>query len=326
MPQRDRMDWGSELNRLQFEPYPEIFERFKALSSQYGDMPIGNIISAFTRATEGKWTVKNPYIQNQRIKEIQSLPKDYTKDQLVEMLRNPGSNERPLREIAHALEYTAYPLQHLRHVYQEMLTYHNYTFPRFSEDVDAAQKNFWREWRLIEKLRTMLNPKEYAHQITGQALVEGKVFYYPRISIDKAHNKINYAFMQQLPSNWTKIVGFNNISGYTIAFNMFYFLQPGTTPEQFGDLFTPYIDQFDEVLNKPPKGLGTKIVYAEKQSCGINMERYKKLLETGKVKPDLYIQYIKDVAKSAKIDNKIQQYNVERLSKRGKKLNKTANT
>ncbi len=47
------------------------------------------------------------------------------------------------------------------------------------------------------------------------------------------------------------------------------------------------------------------------------------LLEVGKVKPDLYIKYIKDVAKSAKIDNKIQQYNVERLSKRGKKINST---
>lgn len=47
-----------------------------------------------------------------------------------------------------------------------------------------------------------------------------------------------------------------------------------------------------------------------------------KLLEVSKVKPELYIEYIKDVAKSAKIDNKTQQYNIERLSKRGKKLNK----
>ncbi len=48
-----------------------------------------------------------------------------------------------------------------------------------------------------------------------------------------------------------------------------------------------------------------------------------KLLEIGKVKPDLYINYIKDVAKSAKIDSKTQQYNIERLSKRGKKTGKT---
>lgn len=89
---------------------------------------------------------------------------------------------------------------------------------------------------------------------------DGKVFYYPRFDIDKAHNQVRRATMQQLPQDWTKIVGFNSISKYTVAFNMFYFLQPGTTPMQFGDLFEPYLRDFDGVLNKPrgtdvPKGV-----------------------------------------------------------------------
>ena len=49
-----------------------------------------------------------------------------------------------------------------------------------------------------------------------------------------------------------------------------------------------------------------------------------KLLEVSKVKPNMYMQYIKDIAKSAKIDKKTQQHNVERLSKRGKKTGATA--
>ena len=50
--------------------------------------------------------------------------------------------------------------------------------------------------------------------------------------VDKSHNEVCHAFMQQLPSDWVKIVGFNNKSKYTVAFNLFYFLQPGTNPLQ----------------------------------------------------------------------------------------------
>ena len=57
------------------------------------------------------------------------------------------------------------------------------------------------------------------------------------------------------------------------------------------------------------------------QTAGVRI--ILRLLETSKVKPDQYIDYIKDVAKSVKIDSKVQQYNVERLSKRGKKTSQT---
>ena len=80
-----------------------------------------------------------------------------------------------------------------------------------------------REWKLLEKLRTEFDITHFAHEVAGQALQEGKVFYYARYSVDKSHNKINYAFMQQLPSDWIKIVGFNNKSKYTLAFNMMYY-------------------------------------------------------------------------------------------------------
>ena len=75
-------------------------------------------------------------------------------------------------------------------------------------------------------------------------------------------------------------------------------------------------------LNDIEKG---KLIQFLTRNLAINLAGVRiilKLLEVGKVKPDLYIQYINDVAKSAKIDNKTQQYNVERLSKRGKKVNK----
>lgn len=266
-----------EIRDAQFLPFPQIYQRFQALSQKYGNMSMQNLITAFTQVTGDRWTNNNPYIQNRRVKQISSLPRDYTKDEVVEMIRKPDVNEQPLREVAHGLEYTAYPMWHLRKVYQELLTYHNYISPRYINSEDAKKDDFWREWRLLEKLREEINPAACGHQAAGQALVEGKVFYYPRISIDKAHNQVNYAFMQQLPSDWTKIVGLNNKSKYTVAFNLFYFLQPGTSPAQFGDLFIPYLEQFQELLTSLPSKGNKTVVRAGTPKCGINLMKFNKM-------------------------------------------------
>lgn len=262
----------TELRGLSNATYPEIFKRFQALSEKYGDMPAGALASAFSRVSASAVNRNNPYIQNRRVQAVSSLPKDYSKNRVAEMLTNPMGNEQSLRQVEHGLEFTAYPLFHTRKMYQDLLTYHSYIAPEFTDKDTAKSDEFWREWKLLEKLRRKLDPKTTAHQLTGQAVQEGKVFYYPRVSVDKPHNKVNYAFMQQLPSDWVKIVGFNSVSKYTVAFNMMYFMQPGTDPLQFGDLFKPYWDVFSRVTERgAPKGTGTRFVYAAKNRVDMGL-------------------------------------------------------
>lgn len=283
------MNLRQELSAVQFAGFNEIFEKFRKLSDEYGGLPAERIISAFTRATGGTYALNNPYIQNRRVKQISSLPVNYTKDKVVEMITAPISNEKGLRQVGHALEWTAYPLYHMRRIYQDLLTYHSYIVPRYVDKSDTKTEAFKREWRLLEKLKAEIDPKSNAHKIVGQAIVEGKVFYYPRVSVDKPHNKVNYAFMQQLPSDWTKIVGFNNKSKYTVAFNMFYFMQPGTDPEFYGDLFTPYMQDFYTVTKRGREKRGD-IVYASKG--GVNMAQYNAMRQNGPLAgdPDVYYQ------------------------------------
>lgn len=257
------MSLTEDLREVQFGSYSDVFKKFNALSAKYGNLSADRLISAFTRATGISYERNDPYIQNRRVKQIATLPVDYSKDKVSEMLVNASTNEQPLRAVEHALEVTAYPLFHLRKVYQDLLTYHSYTAPEFSDREDAKKDDFWREWKLIEKLRKAMFPASEAHRIVGQCCQEGKVFYYPRYRVDKPHNKVDHAFMQQLPSDWTKIVGFNNKSKYTLAFNLMYFLQPGTDCRQFGSLFEPFMEDFSTVL-APPKGVGKTVVYAAK--------------------------------------------------------------
>ena len=268
------MGLNDDLRTMQYSSYADIFKKFNTLSERYGGLSSDQLISAFSSVTGIRYERNNPYIQNRRVKQIASLPQNYTKDKVGEMLVNPDNNELPLRQVEHALEVTAYPLFHLRKVYQDLLTYHSYTAPEFTTDGESKDKEFWREWKLIEKFRKALFPMAEAHRIVGQCCQEGKVFYYPRYRVDKAHNKVEHAFMQQLPSDWTKIVGFNNKSKYTLAFNLFYFMQPGTDYRQFGNLFEPYVHDFFSVM-PPPKGVGKTVVFASNATPDLQKFREK---------------------------------------------------
>lgn len=280
------MNLNEELRSVQFGSYADVFRKFSALSEKYGGLSADKLVTAFSNVTGVRYEHNNPYIQNRRVKQISSLPVDYPKDKVADMLVNADNNEQPLRQVEHALEVTAYPLFHLRKTYQDLLTYHSYTAPEFATDGESENKDFWREWKLIEKFRKALFPASEAHRIVGQCCQEGKVFYYPRYHLDKPHNKVDYAFMQQLPSDWTKIVGFNNKSKYTLAFNLFYFMQPGTDWRQFGDLFEPYIYDFFSVL-PPPKGVGKRVVYAS--NTAPDLHKFRRMGDLAG-DPDVYYQ------------------------------------
>lgn len=265
-----------------------MFAKMRELAEEYNELPMNSLVSAFGRARMfggfGTSDSADPIIQNRRVKGIGSAPIKFTKTEIVDFIKDPNSNEKPLREAEKSLETASYPLFHTRVLYQNLLTYHNHILPTYAESEQTEKPEFMREWKLVDKLRMAFDTKAKAHEITGQALQEGKVFYYPRYSVDKPHNKVNHAFMQQLPSDWTKIVGFNNKSKYTIAFDMMYFTKPGTDYRQFGDLFAPYIQDFMSTVTPVPKGVGTKIIYASNSKIDVRKARQLD------VKADVYCQ------------------------------------
>ena len=259
----------NELKEVRYSTFPEITDRMKNMANKYGNLPMDSIINAFGTLGFDVFT-HNPYVQNMRVKRIGSFARKYSKNEVEEMLDNVSSHELQLRQIEKQLEFTSYPLFHIRTFFQNVLTYHSYVAPYLTNKSESQNDDFWREWKLLEKLRTEFHMKATTHEIVGQTLQEGKVFYYPRYSVDKAHNKVNHAFLQQLPSDWIKIVGLNNKSKYTLAFNLMYFTQDGTDIRQFDGLFTPYLDEFNQVVYPAPKGVGTRLVYAQKSSIKLS--------------------------------------------------------
>lgn len=258
------------LTEATYATFPQIFERFRQLSEQTG-MPLSRMISTF--GMMGGFNKSGPYIQNGRVKKIGTSPIPHTKDEVAEMLKHPQDQEKPLRQTARELDFASYTFHHMRRVYTNLLTYHSYISPDLTEP-DAMNDSFWREYRLAEKLRKTMKPKELAREAAGKTLLEGKVFYTYRMAADKTRNRINYAFYQQLPSDWIKIVGFNNVSKYTLAFDMMYFCEPGTDVRQFPPgLFDNYWNDFMSLVTPGPRMENGRIVYAAKNSIDMNAFR-----------------------------------------------------
>lgn len=264
-------------------------DMIRSLAQKYGDMPIDNVISAFGRTIASSGFTANPYVQNRRVKNISSLPVNYDYDQVADMITKPNENEQPLRQVSHVLESTVAPYWKIREMYQDLKTYRWYTCPADLKGADEAKtENFRRELLLTEKIAKAARIDEKAHEIMGQCVQEGKVFYNFRYQVDKTHNNVNYAFMQQLPQDWIKIVGYNNISKYTIAFNMMYFMEPGTTVDFYDkDLFAPYWEDFWDVApSLPVKNKNKKFVFAQNASGEDYTQKIRRVSERN---PDLEI-------------------------------------
>lgn len=263
----------------------DFLRKFNAITDAYSSLGSNVIFDAFTRA--GLGFANMPSVQNARVKAISTLPADYSKEELGEFLVNPASSEQPLRAISEVLNYSNYSTYKIKKSYADMLTYRYYVKPLYVDGETARSKEFKREFMLVDKINKALNPEAVAHKACRQALDQEKVFYTLRYKVDKAHNEVDYVFAQQLPTDWCKIIGFNNISKYTISFDMMYFMQVGTDWTQYGDLFEPFINDFQSVIEYSEKPANPRFIYAEKDSYTVNPD---KLRVNAKGNPRMFMQ------------------------------------
>lgn len=283
----DNSTQKTEQSPERFDTWENFSKRMLGLQQTYSGLPMDSIYSAFMGAGGRSWLLNWPDIQNRRVKRINTLPGGYNKEQVENMVAHPDENEQGIRGVSAALASTTKTYDNILQVRQDILTYDWYIYPAYKTG-ELDKEQMFREYALAQKVAEEMNIKAKAHEIVGLCAEYGKVFYTTRVSVDKTHNKVNYAFIQQLPTDWCKIVGFNNGPGkYTVAFNLMYFLQPGNTWQQFGDLFKPYMSDFFSAVDidkraqitAPLDSVGgpKKYVY----SAAINIKRMKQLADEG---------------------------------------------
>ena len=249
------------------DSYTYLARNMARLSEKYKNGSFDDVYGAFLMAGGLGLANQWPDIQNRRVKRINTRPAGYNKDQISSMVENPDENEKGLRQVSAGLASAAKTYDLITQTYQDMMTYHWYVYPGHT-DTTVDFTTLRREYNLATKIADAMKVADVAHDLVGKTIMYGKVFYTPQVSVDKAHNKVNYAYLQQLPQDWCKIVGFNNGPGkYTVAFNMMYFYRSGTDWRQFGRLFAPYVRAWHEVTYTD-----SKYVYSS-----VDVEKFKNL-------------------------------------------------
>lgn len=190
----------------------------------------------------------SPYIQNTRIKSISSKPFSAKRDAIEKALSNIQDSEQVLRQVSHSL-FSNYALLKLNSMPPNILTYRNYFYAKGIDSNAIKTEEYKKERSMISNWVDLLQPKRIFQEIVEQAQWEGKVVYYMRDSIVE-NNSFDYAYLQQLPSDYVKIVGWNTASRFTIMFDFTYFWRPGTSPEQFPPIFRKYYNELNTLL--PP--------------------------------------------------------------------------
>ena len=256
----------ADIMRLQdYNSFADLFSyvRGMAAQAQYKNLPVDKIATAFGRA----WGF-NPYVQNARIKGLRSQPMQFQRQQIEDMLKNAQNNEQSLRQVSSGLNFTSYPFYKLKTTIASIPTYRWYYMPQYIDRTQARSEEFKRERRFIDKFCKRLDPSKHGRIITQQTLDEGKVFRYMRYNYDKSSNNVYGVDLQELPSDYCKIVGRNSDSYYSVAFNFVYFWQPGTSVEQFDPIFKDYFSMLMDSTEIVPyrKKNGGKVINMAKAS------------------------------------------------------------
>lgn len=189
--------------------------------------------------------INDPYLLNQRIKQLRTQPHLMSREEIEEALSKPEDNELALRTATHSAIYLTYPLYRLQYLYEGILKYRSYLQPLYVSKEDMSKPRFKSDWRLLDKWHKKLCPEKQFRRIVGEVLPEGKRAYYLRQSYCSTTDKeeVNYVYFEQLPSDWYKIIKHSTDSYEVVAFNFAYFWRAGTDVGQFPEIFAKYYEE-----------------------------------------------------------------------------------
>lgn len=201
----------------------------------------------------------NPYVQNQRVKNIRTRPFQNGRETIENAIKDPDYNELVLRQTSADLANTVYPYYKILKLYSDILTYKWTCTPSYVEKKDMKTDRFKSDSKIIDMFFKKLQPSYTFRRIALDTLREGKQAYYFRsdITTDTGKEKCEYVTLQKIPSNWWKVVGMTSDSYFQVAMNFMYFYQPGTSVDQFPPSFRKY---YDELLGSVTVKKGNKIV------------------------------------------------------------------
>lgn len=186
-----------------------------------------------------QWNKLNPFLQNQRIKNLSTNARKYNKYNIGEFLQNPANHEPELRGLAWSQSSAQQIYYNILRRSCDIPKYLYFKWSDLLENESAYKKDdYLEEDRLSEEWLETFNPQSTLKTMALQIKREGKQSYLLRSKIASGKGgkskHVVFATLQKMPTDWVKITGIGQL-GYTISFNMMYFLNIANSPEYFGD-------------------------------------------------------------------------------------------
>lgn len=199
---------------------------FGEMSQMNGTKGIGTVAD--------KWNKLNPFLQNQRIKDLYSRAKSYSKVKIGEFLADPANHEQELRSLGWANSANQQIYYNVLRRACDIPLYNYYKIP--SAEANYKSTEFKFEDRLTDEWLEKFNIPNTFKTIAMEVKREGKSSYLFRNKFEGENQskKVSYCAFQKMPSEWIKITGKGQL-GFTISFNMMYFTNPANSPSDFGD-------------------------------------------------------------------------------------------
>ena len=189
--------------------------------------------------------LSNPFIQNQRVKSINSTASNKDKKAIQTALQNPPNHEQELRDSSMQLYYNNFVYNNLMRLEREIPTYYSYITPQYVDKEEMKKDSFKKEMQFANKILETFNPKLALKTINMQVQLEGKCSYLVRKSYDYP-KKVDFFLLEKLLPNEIKITGIGSKQQYIVSFNMMIFLNPMYDVSQY----PPYIGEIWEQMKE----------------------------------------------------------------------------
>ena len=148
---QDRLDMEKQIDRVTIDDVTSKWNKiFDKMVSRDGTPGISTVAE--------KWNKLNPFLQNQRIKDLYSRAKKYDKAAISDFLENPGSSERELRSLAWANSSAQQIYYNILRRSCDIPQYNYFVIPDFFDKEGAYKEDaFVQEDRLVQDWLCRLN-------------------------------------------------------------------------------------------------------------------------------------------------------------------------
>ena len=213
--------------------YQRTYNKIMQADSHRNDGEDARYISS----TAMQYNKLNPFLQNQRIKNLYSGAREFDKAHILEFLQNPGGHESELRSLAWSQSGAQQIYYNILRRAADIPQYKYYVTPPLLErESEYDAQDFKNEDGLVHDWLRIFNVPTTLKTMALEIKREGKQSYILRNRFvgDGRSRRTAFATFQKLPTEWVKLVGIGQ-NGFLVSFNMMYFMNMGNSPADFGE-------------------------------------------------------------------------------------------